>query len=73
MAENQKMTLKGYYDSLSSTPPNRAFIERVARRCGVTDSAVRNWIFYGVKPKWYRYIKILVEETGINEDALWED
>ena len=71
MEEIQKMTLKGYYDGLGKISPRATFIRRVASKCNVTESTVRNWVLHGMTPQRYTYIKVLEEETGIKEENLW--
>lgn len=70
----QRMTLKGYYQSLPlRNAPRYNFLTEVAKRCKVTEQTVRNWVLYGVKPQQHVHIEILSELTGIQEGDLWED
>ena len=71
MDKKEKITLKGYYDNLDTKSPRRAFIKKVAEKCGVTEESVKNWIFRGVKPQRYTYVRILENETGLKEEDLW--
>lgn len=73
MTKNKKITLKGYYESLSKISPRSQFIIDVSKRCGVSQNTVRNWVLYGMKPQKYAYIKILKEMTGIKHDDLWTE
>ena len=74
MVKKEKMSLQGYYNSLKRpTPPKKEFVQRIARCCGVDVQSVRNWCKYGIRPSCKDYVRILVEETGIKEEDLWED
>lgn len=68
------ITLQGYYRSLpDATYPKSDFIRDVATKCCVTETTVRNWIKYGMKPNNPEHVKILSEMTGINSGNLWND
>lgn len=70
----RKMTLKDYYDALpSATCPKKEFIREVMRRTGMSDSAVRTWIKYGMRPNNPENVRTLSELTGIREEELWTD
>ena len=70
----QKLSLKGYYNSLPEpTSPKTDFIREVAHRTGATETTVRNWCKYGMRPNKYEHVKVLVEITGIQEEDLWQD
>jgi hypothetical protein len=69
-----KMTLKGYYASLSKRrSPRYEFISEVVKRCHVSEQTVRNWILYGIKPQQKQHVEVLCELTGIKEEDLWTD
>lgn len=68
----EKITLKGYYESLPMRQaPRYDFIKRVSTLCGVSEQTVRNWCLYGMKPSRSEYVKVLCTETGIKEEDLW--
>lgn len=68
----KKMTLRGYYDSLpEASYPKKEFVKEVMRRTGMSDSAVRMWIKYGMRPANPQHRLVLSDMTGINEDDLW--
>ena len=69
--EKRKKNLKEFYNALDTKSPRRSFIKRVAERCGVTEESVKNWVFRGIKPQRYTYVRILEEETGLKENELW--
>lgn len=70
--KTEKMTLKGYFESLPKRKsPRKDFVTEVARRCGVSEQTVRNWCIYGMKPQDFKHVKILSEMTGIKEEDLW--
>lgn len=72
--KNKKMTLRDYYKGLPArviTADKADFLERIAKRCEVSESTVRNWCMYGFKPRYEKYIKILSEETGIPAEDLF--
>lgn len=60
--------LFSYYRDLKE---KMKFIRRVARRCDLSSNAVSNWVFGNCKPSEQKYINILVEETGISADNLF--
>lgn len=69
----KKMTLQGYYLSLpEATCPKTEFLNKVADKCGVSLSTVRNWIRFGMKPSNPNHIVILSELTGIEASDLWD-
>lgn len=71
-AEGSQMTLKGYYQNLpDSTHPKTEFINEIAKKTGVSSTAVRNWIMYGMKPNKPEHISVLSEITGISPENLW--
>lgn len=71
--KNAKMTLKEYYSSLPPrNAPRNEFVKEVARRCEVTEQTVRNWCIYGIRPRLYEHVKVLMELTGLEEGELWE-
>lgn len=70
--EGQIMTLKGYYKNLpESTHPKTEFINEITRRTGVSFTAARNWVVYGMKPNNPEHISVLSEITGISPEDLW--
>lgn len=70
----QKMTLRGYYDSLpSSSHPKTEFVNDIAQRTGVSTATVRNWIAYGMRPNNPDHVQILSEVTGIPVEDLWNE
>lgn len=70
--EGQIMTLKGYYKNLpESTHPKTEFINEITRRTGVSFTAARNWVVYGMKPNNPEHISVLSEITGIPPEDLW--
>lgn len=70
--EGRRMTLKGYYYSLpESTHPKTEFINKIAQRTGVSFTAARNWVIYGMKPNKPEHVSILSEMTGIPSEELW--
>lgn len=70
--EGQIMTLKGYYKNLpESTHPKTEFINEITRRTGVSFTAARNWVVYGMKPNNPKHISVLSEITGIPPEDLW--
>lgn len=74
--KNKKNTLKDYYKSLAKPvvfSEKQRFLERIAERCEVSDTTVRNWCMYGFRPQKPKYLKILSEETGIPEENLFQD
>lgn len=72
--KTEKMTLKGYYQSLPlRDAPRYNFVVEIARRCKVTEQTVRNWILYGMKPQQHIHIEVLCELTGLKEENLWKD
>lgn len=72
--EGQRMTLKGYYESLpDSTHPKTEFINEITKRTGVSFTAARNWVIYGMKPNNPEHISILSEITGIPRNNLWSE
>lgn len=67
------MTRKGqnlfsYYRNLKE---KMKFVRRVAQRCDLSSNAVLKWVFGDGKPSEQKYIDILVEETGISADNLF--
>lgn len=74
LAEGRKMTLKGYYQSLpSSTHPKTEFINEITKRTGVSFTAARNWVIYGMKPNNPKHVSALSEITGISPEDLWSE
>lgn len=72
--EGQIMTLKGYYKNLpDSTHPKTEFINEITKRTGVSFTAARNWVIYGMKPNNPEHISILSEITGIPPEKLWSE
>lgn len=74
--ESKKMTLKDYYQSLpvlKRIAPRQDLVNRIMEKCGVTESTVRNWLQYGMKPQKKEYIEVLQEETGIAPEDMWEN
>ena len=68
----KNMTLKDYYKNLKPVgAPKMTFVREVARECGVEETTVRNWIYYGMKPRDEAHIKILERKTGIKKEDLW--
>ena len=70
----KKITLKDYYEALPKpvvTSEKQRFLDRIAERCKVSDTTVRNWCMYGFKPQRQEYIDVLVEETGIPASDLF--
>lgn len=66
--KNKRITLRDYYMALPKpvvTSEKQRFLERIAERCEVSDTTVRNWCMYGFRPQKQKYIDILSEETGI--------
>ena len=77
---NQKITLKGYYQALPErVSPKLQMLEEIQRRCEkltgklVTMTTLRNWVLYGIKPQEPLHIQAISEVTGIKEEDLWED
>lgn len=67
------MDLKSYYENLErETPPKTKFLKEISSLCGVTETTVRNWISYNIKPTNPEHIKIISEKTGIPEADLWK-
>lgn len=61
-----------YYQNLpDSTHPKTEFINEIAKKTGVSSTAVRNWIMYGMKPNKPEHISVLSEITGISPENLW--
>lgn len=74
--KTSKITLKDYYKSLPKPvtfSEKQKFLERIAQRCDVSDTTVRNWCMYGFKPQKKEHVAILAEETGIPAEDLFED
>lgn len=70
--ENQKLTLKDYYLSLSKPVyPKKEFVKTIAAACDVDQYTVRNWIAGRVKPMDPYHKTILSEYTGIPVEQLW--
>lgn len=70
----QKMTLKDYYKGLpEASYPKKEFLTAVSQKTGMSEAAVRTWVFYGMKPSKEEHRKILSEMTGIKEEDLWKD
>lgn len=68
------ITLRGYYKGLpNANCPKSDFIRNVAFKCKVTESTVRNWINYGMKPNDPEHISILSEMTGIPRENLFKN
>ena len=72
--EGDKITLKDYYSNLpNATHPKTEFINEVIKKTGVSFTAVRNWVVYGMKPNNPEHIAALSEITGISPENLWSD
>ena len=72
--KNEKMTLKGYYNSLPvHSAPRYELLKAIADRCEVSIQTARNWCLYGIKPRSYMHVKVIVELTGLNEEQLWTE
>ena len=72
--KKNRMTLRGYYRNLPEpTYPKKEFIRTLAIKCNVTETTVRNWVMYGIKPENKRYVDIISEVTGISPEDLWMD
>lgn len=70
--EGRNMTLKGYYQNLpSSVHPKTDFINEITKRTGVSFTAARNWVVYGMRPNNPEHIFVLSEITGISPENLW--
>lgn len=68
------MTLADYYKQLKAdVPPKKAFINKIAERCGVETYTVRVWISGKSRPSQQKYLDILSEETGINQNDLFDE
>ena len=67
----KKMTLSGYYESLSNLSPRLIFVRQVAKEAGCTDMSVVGWC-KGRKPHKYEHVMILSKVTGIKPEDLWE-
>lgn len=68
----QKMTLKGYYDSLpNASYPKTDFVTKVQMLCGVSMTTARNWIEGKTRPCKLENIEKLSELTGIDKEQLW--
>ena len=73
MTSESQMNLTSYYKSLPrAVAPKTDFVSRVASRCDVNEQTVRTWVAGTNKPSNPKYIEILVEETGIPADKLFE-
>lgn len=73
MTSGSQTNLTSFYKSLPKpVAPKTEFVERVAERCEVDIQTVRNWVSGMNKPSNDEYIKILVEETGIEAGKLFE-
>ena len=63
-----------YYSNLpNATHPKTEFINEVIKKTGVSFTAVRNWVVYGMKPNNPEHIAALSEITGISPENLWSD
>lgn len=70
--KKQKMTLRGYYNSLPRViQPKQEFMRKVVERTGVTETTVRNWVLYGIEPQKVEYKRVICEITGLSEEELW--
>ena len=71
--KNEKLTLKGYYESLPlRTAPRKEFLKRISERCSVSEQTARNWCIYGMRPQNFMHVKVLSELTGIKIEDLWK-
>lgn len=71
--KKEKMTLKGYYESLPlRKAPRKEFLKLVTEKCAVSEQTARNWCIYGMRPQNFMHVRILSELTGINEEDLWK-
>lgn len=73
--KRKKMTLKDYYQSLAKPvviSEKQNFLDRIATLCEVSDTTVRNWCMYGFRPRKQKYVDILVQETGIPAEQLFD-
>lgn len=67
------MTLSSYYKTLPKPiPPKTAFIKRIAKRCNVNESTVRNWVKGRGTPEEEKHLDIISEETNIPKDQLFK-
>jgi len=68
-----KIDLKTFYKNLPrAVAPKTDFVERVALQCNVNEQTVRTWVAGTNKPSDPAYIEILVKETGIAAENLFE-
>lgn len=73
MTSESQLNLTSYYKNLPrAVAPKTDFVTRVAGRCNVNEQTVRTWVAGSNKPSNPEYIKILVEETGISAEKLFE-
>lgn len=71
---SKEMTLKDYYMSLAKPvviSEKQNFLDRIAKLCEVSDTTVRNWCMYGFRPQKQKWVDILVQETGIPAENLF--
>lgn len=62
-----------YVDLPGVSAPKSEFIDRVAARCKVETTTVRNWIKGKTTPVEEIYWDILAEETGIPREQLFQE
>lgn len=66
--ERKAQNLNSYYKNLKG---KIKFIRRIAKKCDLCSTTVRNWVSGDNKPSKKEYVDILVEETGIPEADLF--
>ncbi len=72
--KTEKMTLKGYYDSLPEpTVPKREFVLEIMQKCRVVETTAFNWISGRTRASDPRHLAVLSEITGIKQEDLWQD
>ena len=66
------MTLQAYYSAKPKhSAPRFELLKAISARCGVSIQTARNWCIYGIKPRSYEQVKVLMEITGLTEHEMW--
>jgi len=65
------MNLQDYFKDLRKTNPQREFIEKVSKECGVSDNTIYYWIKNNNAPKLAK--EKIAEITGIEVTELFPE
>lgn len=66
----KNQSIFSYYQSLGRMKKT-LFLRKVAKKCGVCNMTVRNWIFGNCRPLSDHFVDILSQESGVPVENLF--